>query len=138
MAFLIVAACCIAGLIVGAAVDGSTAALGLFAGLAIGVAFARMRTLSARINVLRRDLLALGGVKTDVGAAVRREPATPVEAQTMPSTLATDIPDEVSAPAIASGPAPIIDSAARRAAAAARATAASVPPGSFQPSVNAA
>jgi hypothetical protein len=56
MAFLIVVACCVVGLIVGGAVgDGSTAALGFFAGVAFGLVFARMRTLSGRIEALRRD-----------------------------------------------------------------------------------
>ena len=53
MGFLIVIAMCIAGLFIGGSFgDGGDIALGFFAGLAIGIAFARMNGLSARADFL--------------------------------------------------------------------------------------
>ena len=57
MAFLIVVVCCILGLAVGGIVgNDSTAGFGFFAGIAFGIVFARLRTLSARIESLKREV----------------------------------------------------------------------------------
>ena len=105
MGILIVVISCVVGLIVGGVVgDEKMAGFGFFAGIAIGIAFARLRTLSARIEALRREFGIPGatGVRTEAPPLARAEPAP-------------------------MAPAPIIDSAARRAAIAATSTTA--PPG---------
>jgi uncharacterized membrane protein len=130
MGFLIVVVCCIVGLAVGGIVgDSSTAGFGFFAGLAFGFVFARLRTLSARIETLRG---ALAGT-----AAVRAASAVPAELRTepLPRATATAPPPSIpSAPVEATQrpspmqPAPIIDSAARRASMATAAGASTAAP----------
>ncbi len=57
MAFLIVVVCCIAGFVVGGiGGNDATVGFGFFAGLAFGIVFARLRTLSARIESLKREV----------------------------------------------------------------------------------
>ena len=58
MGFLIVVAACIAGLFVGGTFGGNIG-FGFFGGLAIGIAFAQLRSLSARVDALGKQLDAL-------------------------------------------------------------------------------
>jgi uncharacterized membrane protein len=116
MPFLIVVACCVVGLAVGGAVgDGSTAALGFFAGIAIGIVFVRLRTLSLRIAALQRDVHAFGSARANAMAPTREESAARAAITPVPppvSAARADVPTQ----AVPTSPAPIIDSAARRAA----------------------
>jgi uncharacterized membrane protein len=60
MGFLILVACCIAGLAVGGTFgNDATAALGFFGGLAIGLVLLRLRGLAQRVDTLRTELDAL-------------------------------------------------------------------------------
>jgi uncharacterized membrane protein len=120
MAFLIVVVCSIVGLAVGAVVgNDSTAGFGFFAGIAFGVVFARLRKLSARIEALRRDIAGNTAARAGAVAAaeMRVEPAQPAAPMqpppAEPAAWTTPPPS----------PTPIIDSAARRAAAAGQAPA---------------
>ena len=128
MAFLIVVACAIAGLMVGGSVgNDSTAGLGFFAGIAFGIVFARLRTLALRIDALHREI----GTRDSKIAAPREasapaEPAPPrtdqagTPAAAAPAASARTTPGAGERPPpVPPIPAPIIDSAARRAAAAA-------------------
>ena len=55
MAFVYVVICCVVGFAVGGITgQGSMAAFGFFAGIAFGVVFARVRTLSMRIAALEK------------------------------------------------------------------------------------
>jgi uncharacterized membrane protein len=82
MGFLIVIACCFAGLVVGG-MFGSDAMVGFgfFVGLANGLVLARARNLSVRVDGLRSDLEALRGARReDAPQALRetrQEPAPP-------------------------------------------------------------
>ena len=112
MAFVYVVICCVAGLFLGGLVGTeATAGLGFFAGIAFGIVFARLRTLSMRVAALEsRPMPAPAAVPRAVAAA-------PVEAAPPPtatSELATP-PGSIPRP-VTPAPAPIIDSAARRAA----------------------
>jgi uncharacterized membrane protein len=130
MGFLIVVAFCVAGLIVGGALgDASLAAFGFFAGVAIGIAFARLRTLSSRIDVLNRKLEEPSVARAaSVAPSVRRDEVVP-PAPSSPITSAVErAPEESLARTISPAPAPIIDSAARRAAAAATTASTAAPP----------
>ncbi len=125
MAFLIVVVCCILGLAVGGIVgNDSTAGFGFFAGIAFGIVFARLRTLSARIEALKRDVAGTAPARAaPIVASERRvEPVQPAPAAPMPAPAA-----EPAMRTTPPAPAPIIDSAARRAAAAAQAAATSPP-----------
>ena len=125
MAFLIVVVCCILGLAVGGIVgNDSTAGFGFFAGIAFGIVFARLRTLSARIEALKRDVAGTTAAHAAafVAAEPRPAPAQPAPVAPVPPPVA-ESPLRTTAPA----PAPIIDSAARRAAVAAQATVTSAP-----------
>ena len=116
MTFLIIVVCCIVGLAVGGIVgNDSTAGFGFFAGIAFGIVFARLRTLSARVEALRRDIAGTPSTPAPVVAAAE------TRAQPMPtSQTATPVPPaEPATWAAPPAPSPIIDSAARRAAAAA-------------------
>jgi uncharacterized membrane protein len=102
MDVLIVVVACIAGLFVGG-IFGGNIAFGFFGGLAIGVAFARLRALAERVDALGRQLEAL-----QRPPAAARPPAAqdavsaPVEART-PSPAAAE---PAAAPAAA---APVVD-----------------------------
>ena len=86
MAFLIVVVCCILGLAVGGIVgNDSTAGFGFFAGIAFGIVFARLRTLSARIEALKRDVA--GTTAARAAAFVATEPR-PAPAQPEPAAPA--------------------------------------------------
>ena len=94
MGFLIVIASCIVGAIVGGLVgDGSMAAFGFFAGLAIGIVFARLRTLSARIEALRRDVAERMRTESAATRATRRRGAA------TSSTFACATPPDAGFPA---------------------------------------
>ena len=115
MAFLIVVGCAVLGLFVGGAVaDGSTTALGFFAGLAFGLVFVRLNTLSKRIEALRRERLE-GTSRARAPETPEDVAARPVPARPTPAFAGVEQPLQPSAPA------PIIDSAARRASIAAAA-----------------
>ncbi|GAA0718944.1 DUF2339 domain-containing protein [Dokdonella soli] len=104
MAFLIVIASCIVGLVVGSVVgNDATAALGFLGGFAIGLVLVRQRSLSARIDVLRNEL-----------DAFKRAPRVPAPAATLaratdahPEHAEAPAPDVAAAPAIA--PRAVID-----------------------------
>lgn len=112
MGFLIVVAACIAGLFVGGSFgDGGDIALGFFAGLAIGIAFARMHGLSTRIQALRDEVDLLKHARAEATRAdprpraetVRTPPApdfAPAVAQPAPAPLAVelDMPGASTAP----------------------------------------
>jgi len=111
MPFLIVVAGCIAGLVIGgvAGNDGD-AALGFFGGLAIGIVLARVRSLSARVDALTREVeglaraqrigaprAATAGVASttdsvDMGAAATSTLAIPASAAGS-AARAADLPD---------------------------------------------
>jgi uncharacterized membrane protein len=129
MAFLIVVVCCILGLAVGGVVgNDSTAGFGFFAGIAFGIVFARLRTLSARIEALKRDVAGTAPARAAAVAVSERraEPAPPAPAAPAPPAA------EPMRPAPPS-PTPIIDSAARRASIAAQAAASAASPAPSQP-----
>jgi len=121
MAFLIVVAMCIAGLFIGGSFgDGGDVALGFFAGLAVGIAFARMHGLSTRVQALRDELdeLKRAGTPTKHApapaqtAAVRAEPIS--EAAPMAPTVEPSIappPDppviELDMPSAGTAPPPV-------------------------------
>jgi uncharacterized membrane protein len=116
MAFLIVVASGIVGFVVGAGVgDGSTAALGFFGGLALGFAFARLHTLSRRIDALQRAADMSASPAASSTSATPREIASPIDIAASPGASPSPIERGRS---VATPPA-IIDSAARRAATAA-------------------
>jgi len=133
MGFLIVVAFCVAGLIVGGSLgDATLAVFGFFVGVAVGIAFARLRTLSARIQALNQKLEAPSVTRAATQAPVRRETA-PAAPPTPSPTFAIPVSSDTRAQPAAPSPAPIIDSAARRAAASAAtqtaaSSAAPVPP----------
>ncbi|HKE47701.1 MAG TPA: DUF2339 domain-containing protein, partial [Rhodanobacteraceae bacterium] len=113
MGFLIFVGFGILGLVVGGAIaDGSTAALGFFAGLAFGALFVRINTLSSRIAALEREKQA-PRPREDVAAA--RAPETTPQPQPVTPPEAVEPTPRPAAPA----PAGVIDSAARRASIAA-------------------
>ena len=126
MGFLIVVVSCVVGLIVGGIVGNEAmAGFGFFAGIAIGIAFARLRTLSARIETLRRELGAVGmpSARTPAMPTARAE-AAPTAATPPPTPTVAPAPADLASRTAPPSPSPIIDSAARRAAlAAASATA---------------
>ena len=116
MAFLIVVVCCILGMIVGGIVgNDATVGFGFFAGIAFGIVFARLRTLSARIESLKRDIAGTTPAGAAAVAASERR-AEPVQAAPVQPAAA-----------------PIIDSAARRAAAAQAATTSAPAPAAVPP-----
>jgi uncharacterized membrane protein len=120
MAFLIVVVCCIVGLAVGGVVgNDAMAGFGFFAGIAFGFVFARLRTLSRRIEALTRDVAGAAPLRV-AAVASRAEPAQPPPVIQTPA-LTTQVPVEPSMRTTPPAPLPIIDSAARRAAAAAQA-----------------
>jgi len=83
MAFLIVVVCCILGMIVGGIVgNDATVGFGFFAGIAFGIVFARLRTLSARIEALKRDVAGTTAARAAAFVATERraEPAQPTPA----------------------------------------------------------
>ena len=115
MGFLIVAACCVAGLILGGvAGNASTAGLGFFVGIAIGLILVRLRTLSERTDVLRREVDALKLARVGAAAQARRD--EPVRAQAPSVPPASDL--HPSLRPTPPGPTPVIDVAARAGAAA--------------------
>ena len=121
MAFLIVVVCCILGMIVGGIVgNDATVGFGFFAGLAFGIVFARLRTLSARIEALRRDIAGTTLARAAALAAPERRAEPPQPAPVEPATPPLPQAAEPAAWTTPPAPAPIIDSAARRAAAAAQ------------------
>jgi uncharacterized membrane protein len=128
MAFLIVVVCCIVGLAVGGIVgNDATAGFGFFAGIAFGIVFARLRTLSARIEALKREVIGTATARAAaVSASERRpEPLQPVQApQPSPAHPASA---ESSTRTTLPAPVPIIDSAARRAAMSAHAPSMAAP-----------
>ena len=116
MAFVYVVICCVVGFAVGGITgQGSMAAFGFFAGIAFGVVFARVRTLSMRIAALEKRPAVAPAADVSRTAAAPIEAAPPPTATTEPATPPGPTPRPMA-------PAPIIDSAARRAAAAAIAT----------------
>ncbi|MEO7200262.1 MAG: hypothetical protein ABIY56_08610, partial [Dokdonella sp.] len=72
MDVLLIAACCLAGLVIGKIVGFGGGAAGLFAGLFLGIGWIRLRGLSARVDLLQSELQRLAGV--------RRTPASPLPA----------------------------------------------------------
>jgi len=112
MGFLIVVAACIAGLFIGGSFgDGGDIALGFFAGLAIGIAFARMHGLSTRVQALRDEVDVLKRARAEPtradppprAEAVRTQPApdvAPPIAQPPPAPPAVelDMPSASTAP----------------------------------------
>lgn len=127
MAFLIVVVCCIAGLAVGGIVgNDSTAGFGFFAGIAFGIVFARLRTLTARIEALKRDIAGTMLARAAAITAPERRVEPPQTAAVEAATPAQQAA-EPAAWTTPPSPAPIIDSTARRAAAAAQAATTSRP-----------
>ena len=129
MAFLIVVVCCILGLAVGGIVgNDSTAGFGFFAGIAFGIVFARLRTLAARIESLKREVTGTTAARAAAVAASERraeslQPAPAVQPPTPAQPAAVEPSMRTTPPA----PAPIIDSVARRAAMAAQAPSTAAP-----------
>jgi uncharacterized membrane protein len=123
MAFVYVVIGCVVGLFLGAVADnGSTAVLGLFAGAAFGLVFARLRTLTMRVAALENK-----GAVTRAAAMPREAAATPPEiSQPSIETIEPATPPTATPRPAAPTAAPIIDSAARRAAVAATTSPASV------------
>ena len=114
MGFLIVAAACIAGLIIGAAVgNGSTAGFGFFVGLAIGIVLGRLRSMSERIDTLKREVDALKVARSAaaIAAAPARREETPARAP--PSVEPPVIDLDASSRPTPPGPTPVSDVAAR-------------------------
>ncbi|MET0230207.1 MAG: DUF2339 domain-containing protein [Rhodanobacteraceae bacterium] len=113
MAFVYVVICCVVGLIVGGVVgNDSTAGFGFFAGIAFGLVFARLRTLSMRVAALEKQpAVAPAIVAGRPVAPAPVEAAAPPFAASEPATP-PGLPPRAPAPV----PASIIDSAARRAA----------------------
>jgi uncharacterized membrane protein len=111
MGFLIVAACCVGGLILGGAVgSGATAGLGFFVGIAIGLILVRLRTLSTHIEALRRDVEAMQLARTvSIAAQARREETARAQA----SPAAQDPGIHPSLRPTPPGPTPVIDLGAR-------------------------
>jgi len=113
MSFLIVVACCIVGGVLGGIVgnDGD-AALGFFGGIAIGIALARLRSLSARVDALTRELAGLASPQrvetpspprtTTASETTTRAAATATSA--LPPAAATSVAAATIAPTIASEP----------------------------------
>lgn len=115
MGFLIVVAMCIAGLFIGGSFgDGGDIALGFFAGLAIGIAFARMNGLSARVQALRDEVDALKHARTEAmpadapaqAEAVRAMPASHVastiaQPPPAPPVIELDTPGTAAPPPVA-------------------------------------
>lgn len=116
MGFLIVAACCIGGLLIGGLFgDAGTGAFGFFSGAAIGLAFARLRRLSARVDALQRELDALTRTQrtrgtapapTSAGSATRGAPWPEVDAASAPGDASPSIDSSALAPAAPPPPAP--------------------------------
>jgi uncharacterized membrane protein len=124
MGFLIVAGSCIVGLIVGAMVGSdSTAGFGFFAGIAIGLVLVRLRTLSARIETLRRDVDAFRSARAGAPVVQPRREQPPISAGAAP-TVDFDASTRPTPPA----PKPIIGAAPARAQAATPTTAVPTPP----------
>ena len=119
MAFVYVIICCVIGIAVGGTVgNDATAAFGFFASIAFGLVFARLRTLSMRIAALeRKPAVAPSPAVQRPAAATPGEISLPPIEANEPATP----PEPTPRPATPS-PAPIIDSAARRAAMASTAT----------------
>jgi uncharacterized membrane protein len=123
MAFLIVVVCCIVGMVVGGIVgNDATVGFGFFTGLAFGIVFARLRTLSKRIEALKRDIAEGTPAPVATLAAPERRAEPPQSAPAEPPAPARPKAAEPAAWTTPPAPAPIIDSAARRAAAAQAAT----------------
>ncbi|HEY0231279.1 MAG TPA: DUF2339 domain-containing protein [Dokdonella sp.] len=84
MAFLIVVVCCIVCLSIGGAVgNDSTAALGFFSGLAIGLVLVRLRTLGAQVAALQS--------RVEEFARTQREQATPAGSRRAPPEATAEI-----------------------------------------------
>lgn len=100
MGFLIVVAACIAGLFIGGIFgnDGDIA-LGFFGGLAVGIAFARLRALVERVDHLQREVDTLRAVR---GATARAAAAPPTSSVT--TTLAEASPSVAPAAAPTASP----------------------------------
>ncbi|HEU4664071.1 MAG TPA: DUF2339 domain-containing protein [Dokdonella sp.] len=124
MGFLIVVAACIAGLFVGGTF-GNNVGFGFFGGLALGIAFARMRALSERVDALGRQLDALRRSPAPLGAdAAARGPAqatTPAAAVAAATSNVSAAIDSTAAPSIIEAmpaPPPVADAGAAAAASA--------------------
>jgi uncharacterized membrane protein len=90
MGFLIVIACCLAGLIVGGmSGNDSMVAIGFFFGLACGLMLVRVRTVSAHVDALRGEVDALKLARRADAAQAPREVAAPAAA---PSAAAWSAP----------------------------------------------
>jgi uncharacterized membrane protein len=112
MAFVYVIICCVVGIAVGGIVgNDATAGFGFFAGIAFGLVFGRLRTLSLRIATLEKQR-ATSPAAARPAAAASVEATPPAAATSEPATPPSPVPARPAAPT----PAPIIDSAARRAA----------------------
>jgi uncharacterized membrane protein len=107
MGFLIVIACCFAGMVIGG-MSGNDAmvAVGFFFGLASGLMLLRVRNLSARVDALRSDVDALRQARRADTAPVTRES----RADAMPSTTPPPSASvQVSEPVVPAWTAPVID-----------------------------
>ncbi|MGN6518837.1 MAG: DUF2339 domain-containing protein [Dokdonella sp.] len=100
MGFLIVVAACIGGLFVGG-VFGNNVGFGFFGGLAIGLAFARLRALAERVDALDRQLDALQRMP----AALR--PDAPPRAESINAAASVRAPSPV--PTASAPVAPVVD-----------------------------
>ncbi|MEO5626067.1 MAG: DUF2339 domain-containing protein [Dokdonella sp.] len=108
MGFLIVIACCFAGMVIGGMVgtDGMVA-VGFFFGLASGLMLVRQRSLSARVDALRSDVDALRQMRLAEPAAI----PLPSREEVAPSTTASrlSVPAQMTAPPVPDWTAPLID-----------------------------
>ena len=109
MGFLIIVAACIAGLFVGGCFgDDGDIALGFFAGLAIGIAFARQRTLAARIDALQAQLVRRGGEREATPAMqAPRSAATPPSGAAEPLIVAPPMPPAPPIPSAVTAATPV-------------------------------
>ncbi|MEO7325321.1 MAG: DUF2339 domain-containing protein [Dokdonella sp.] len=108
MGFMIVIACCFAGMVIGG-MSGSDAMVtaGFFFGLAGGLMLVHVRKLSARIDALRGDVDALRQVQRAESAPLpraSREDVAPSATASKPS-----VPTRTSAPPVPDWTAPVLD-----------------------------
>lgn len=108
MVFMIVIACCFAGMVIGgmSGSDGMVA-IGFFFGLASGLVLVRLRNLSARVDALRSDVDALRQAQPTERASMSRPSREDSAPSTTPSRSA--VAAQTTEPSVPAWTAPVID-----------------------------